>query len=340
MPINILVTGGLGYIGSHTVVELINSGYNIVIVDNLSNSDIQILDNIEKITGQKPVFYAVDLCNLEETKAIFYAHLIDVVIHFAAFKSVSESVQSPIKYFQNNLVSLLNIVECMKEYDVKNLVFSSSATVYGQPDTLPVTEKMPFKKATSAYGSTKQIGEEILQQVTASGNIKNISLRYFNPVGAHASALIGELPKGVPNNLLPFITQTGIGKRNKLTVFGNDYATPDGTCIRDFIHVLDLAKAHKKACERLMYMKGTADYEVFNLGTGKGTSVLELIYSFEKISGLKLNYSFGPRRQADVQTVYADISLARDVLGWQAELGVDEMIGSSWKWEQALTANQ
>lgn len=336
MPTNVLVTGGLGYIGSHTVVELLNSGYNVIIVDNLSNSDIHILDSIEKITGKKPVFYAIDLCDLALTKFVFTNHTIDVVIHFAAFKSVSESVQQPIKYFQNNIVSLLNIVECMSEFKVKNIVFSSSATVYGQPDTLPVTEVMPFKKATSAYGSTKQIGEEILEKVADSGQIKNISLRYFNPVGAHASALIGELPKGVPNNLLPYITQTGIGKREKLTVFGNDYDTPDGTCIRDFIHVLDLAKAHKRACERLLNAEGTADFEVFNLGTGKGTSVLELIKGFEKASGKPLNYSFGPRREGDVEQVYADISLARDVLGWQAELGVDEMISSSWKWEQAL----
>ncbi|MND53994.1 UDP-glucose 4-epimerase [compost metagenome] len=333
----VLITGGTGYIGSHTVVELINAGYEAVIVDNLSNSERFILDRIEQITRVKPTFYQIDLCDKAKVEELFSTEKdIDAVIHFAAFKAVGESVKEPLKYFLNNNLSLINLLEVMKAKAVNNIVFSSSATVYGQPDVLPATETTPFQKALSAYGSTKQMGEEILEKVSAATNVHSIALRYFNPVGAHKSALIGELPIGIPSNLMPFVTQTGIGKREMLTIFGNDYSTPDGTCIRDYIHVIDLAKAHVKSCERLLEGKSESRYEIFNLGTGKGTSVLEIVNAFEKVTGQKLNYKFGERRDGDVESLYAETKLANEKLGWKAELGLDEMLSSAWAWEVKL----
>ena len=294
-----MITGGLGYIGSHTVVELINETFNVVIIDNLSNAEIFILDRIEKITGIRPVLYKKNLCDVATVKEIFSKHATDVVIHFAAFKSVSESVRKPLKYFQNNLGSLLNVIAVMQENNLQNLIFSSSATVYGQPEILPATEQTPFQKALSAYASTKQIGEEILKKMAYAGIIQNISLRYFNPVGAHVSALIDELPIGIPNNLFPYITQTGIGKLKKVTVFGTDYNTADGSCIRDYIHVVDLAKALVQACKKLLSQKNIAAYEVYYIGTGNGTSVLQIINAFETFTEKKLNYVNGDRRQGD-----------------------------------------
>jgi len=330
----VLVTGGLGYIGSHTVVELLEECFNVIIVDNLSNSEEFILDRLKKITGVLPLFFKKDLCNYNQVKEIFASYHIDLVVHFAAFKSVSESVSEPLKYFQNNLVSLMNVLQAMQESRVKNLIFSSSATVYGQPEILPATEQTPFQKALSAYGSTKQIGEEILEKVCTSGAINNISLRYFNPVGAHSSALIGELPKGIPNNLFPYIMQTASGKLKQFAVYGNNYDTPDGSCLRDYIHVVDLAKAHVQACKRLLEQLQQSAFEVFNLGTGKGTSVLQIISSFEKITGQQLNYVIGDRRKGDAPAIFADVDRANNVLGWKAILSLDEMIDSSWKWEQ------
>lgn len=336
MSATVLVTGGIGYIGSHTVVELITKGFNVVIADNLCNSEKFILERIMKITGVKPAFYEVDVCDGPELSAITSTHQIDVVIHFAAYKSVGESLTDPLKYFQNNLLSLLNLLEQMKLAGIKHLIFSSSATVYGQPEELPATESTPFQKALSAYGSTKQIGEEILEKVTKAGNINAVSLRYFNPVGAHASALIGELPRGIPNNLFPYVMQTASGQLEVFTVFGNNYNTPDGTCLRDYIHVVDLAQAHVDACERLLQQKNTETYEVFNIGTGKATSVLEIINVFEKNTGIKLNYKIGTRRDGDSAAVYADTKKANKILRWKAELGLDDMIGSAWKWELAM----
>ena len=336
MSATILVTGGLGYIGSHTVVELIAEGHKVIIADNLSNSELFILDRIETIAGTRPLFYQTELCTAIDVEKIFEENKIDVVIHFAAYKSVSESAKLPLKYFQNNLESLMNILQAMEKNAVKNIVFSSSATVYGEPEVLPVTEISPFKKALSAYGSTKQIGEEILEKLADAKIISNISLRYFNPVGAHESALIGELPKGVPNNLLPFIVQTGIGKLKQLTVFGDDYLTEDGTCIRDYIHVVDLAKAHVKACERLIANSSSSAFEVFNIGTGKGTSVMEMIKIFEAVTQLKLNYVIGARREGDAASVYADTTKANALLGWKACLTLHQMISSAWKWQQQL----
>ncbi|MEO5948769.1 MAG: UDP-glucose 4-epimerase GalE [Chitinophagaceae bacterium] len=332
----VLVTGGLGYIGSHTVVELISEGFTVIIVDNLSNSEKFILDRIEQITDTRPLFFENNLCDITPIQNIFKLHHIDVVIHFAAYKSVGESIHEPLKYFQNNLTSLMNVLQVMQENKVKNLIFSSSATVYGQPDVLPATEQTPFQKALSAYGSTKQMGEEILEKVCSSGSINNISLRYFNPVGAHTSALIGELPKGIPNNLFPYVMQTAAGKLKQLTVFGNDYDTPDGSCLRDYIHVVDLANAHVKACLRLMQNRHQSSFEVFNIGTGKGTSVLEMIAAFQKITQQKLNYIIGPRREGDAAAVYADTAKANAALEWKTELNLDDMIESAWKWESNL----
>ncbi len=336
----ILVTGGLGFIGSHTVVELINAGYEPVIVDNLSNSNPKILDQLNKILGFKPVFYKLDLCHEHDI-----AELVDKepelagIIHFAASKAVGESVEKPLMYYKNNFLSLINVLNAYKGKKL-NFVFSSSCTVYGQPDELPVTEKAPIKTATSPYGNTKQVSEEILQDVIASGSEYNIiSLRYFNPVGAHQSALIGELPIGVPQNLVPFITQTAIGKRQKLTVFGNDYNTPDGSNVRDYIHVVDLAKAHVAA---LKHMETAADfngYDVFNIGAGKGSSVLEVIHAFEKTTGVKLNYEIGPRRPGDVEQVWGDVSKAAEKLQWKTGLDVDQMMLSAWNWEKYLKEN-
>ncbi len=333
-----MVTGGLGYIGSHTVVELTQAGFNVLIADNLSNADRFVLERIQKITNREPVFFQVDLCDEQATELIFREYRIDAIIHFAALKSVSESVKNPLLYYQNNLGSLINILLLMKKYRVKNIVFSSSATVYGEPDQLPVTENSPFKKALSAYGSTKQMGEGILENASVDGSVNGIALRYFNPVGAHESALIGELPKGVPNNLMPFITQTGIGKRDKLTIFGNNYNTTDGTCIRDFIHVVDLAKAHILATKRLTNNQNESAFEVFNLGTGNGFSVMQLINAFQKITGTALDYEIGSRREGDIECIYADVSKANTILGWRAELGLNEMIRSSWKWEENMNS--
>jgi UDP-glucose 4-epimerase len=332
----VLVTGGLGYIGSHTTVELISEGFDVIIVDNLSNAEKFMLDRIETITSVRPVFYEKDICDQKAVQEIFASHKIDVVIHFAASKSVGESVKKPLLYFRNNLISLMNVLQSMQDNGVQNLIFSSSATVYGQPELLPVTEDTPFQKALSAYGSTKQIGEEILEKVTATGTIQNISLRYFNPVGAHASALIGELPKGIPSNLFPYVMQTATGKIQQLTVFGSDYDTPDGTCLRDYIHVVDLAAAHVEACKRLWRKKNESAFEVFNLGTGNGVSVLQIIEGFEKVTGKKLNYKIGPRRKGDAAAVYADTAKANNVLGWKAQSGLDEMIASSWKWQKSI----
>ncbi|MBE8714071.1 UDP-glucose 4-epimerase GalE [Sphingobacterium hungaricum] len=336
----IVVTGGTGYIGSHTVVELHNAGYTPVIIDNLSNSSIGILDQIEKIIGVKPEFHQFDLCDEEKVNE-FVKNNSDVtgVIHFAASKAVGESVQKPLKYYRNNFFSLINLLDAYKEKAV-NFVFSSSCTVYGEPDVLPVSESAPVKKATSPYGNTKQIAEEILEETAAvAKNYNIIALRYFNPVGAHETALIGELPIGVPQNLLPFITQTAIGKREKLTVFGNDYDTVDGSCVRDYIHVVDLAKAHVAAIQLLEKGNPNGNYDVFNVGTGNGYSVLEAIKAFENASGKKLNYEFGPRREGDVIQVWGDVTKSSEQLGWKATLGLDEMMLSSWKWEQYLDKN-
>lgn len=335
----ILVTGGTGFIGSHTVVELYNAGYEVVIVDDFSNSNPKILQQIETITGNKPEFVQLDLCDEAKVKD-FVAKNNDIsgVIHFAAFKAVGESVQQPLKYYRNNFYSLINLILA---FDSKvNLVFSSSCTVYGQPDVLPVTEDAPTKKAESPYGNTKQIAEEILQETCAvTPRLKVTSLRYFNPVGAHHTALIGELPIGVPQNLVPFITQSAIGKRGPITVYGDDYNTPDGSAIRDYIHVVDLAKAHVAAIRRLESGKATSNYEVFNLGTGKGSSVLEIIKAFEQSTGVKLNYTIGARREGDIEKVWGDVSKSSRDLEWKAELDLAEMMSSAWKWEQYLQEN-
>jgi UDP-glucose 4-epimerase len=335
----ILVTGGLGFIGSHTVVELVNSGYEPVIVDDLSNSNIQILDQLAKIIGYKPAFHKVDLSNEQAVKDLAAAEP-DVagIIHFAAFKAVGESVQFPLKYYRNNFYSLLNVLNAYYGKSL-NFVFSSSCTVYGQPDHLPVTEAAPVKAAESPYGNTKQIAEEMLKDMVAAGsNYKVISLRYFNPVGAHSSALIGELPIGVPQNLVPFITQTAIGKREKITVFGDDYNTPDGSCIRDYIHVVDLAKAHVAAL-KLLEADSFKGYDVFNLGTGKGSSVLEAIIAFEQTTGVKLKYEIGPRRGGDIEQIWGDVTKSKNILKWQTELDLDTMMSSAWEWEKYISQN-
>jgi UDP-glucose 4-epimerase len=333
----ILVTGGTGYIGSHTVVELFEAGYEVIVVDDFSNSDPKILDQIEKISGKKPDFQKLDLCKEDDVKAFALQHQdITGIIHFAASKAVGESVQNPLKYYRNNFYSLINVLTAFNS-KIK-LVFSSSCTVYGQPDSLPVTENAPIKKAESPYGNTKQIAEEILQETCAvNPNLKVVVLRYFNPVGAHKSALIGELPIGVPQNLVPFITQSAIGKRGPITVYGNDYNTPDGSAVRDYIHVVDLAKAHVAAIKRLE--NNTKNYEVFNVGTGKGSSVLEIINAFEFATGQKLAYKIGDRREGDIEQTYGDVSLSNSVLGWKAELDLNEMMSSAWNWEKYLRDN-
>lgn len=335
----ILVTGGTGYIGSHTVVELQKKGFEVIIVDNLSNSYANVVDKIEQISGIRPTFEVFDLTDTEKTKDFFNRNSdLEGIIHFAAFKAVGESVENPLKYYRNNLGSLIIILENMKTQGINNLVFSSSATVYGQPENLPVSEKSPILKANSPYGNTKQISEEVITDTSSVTDVKAILLRYFNPIGAHESALIGELPLGVPNNLVPFITQTAIGIRKQLSVFGSDYNTPDGTAIRDYIHVVDLAQAHVVAIERMINKIGKTDVEIFNLGTGKGFSVLEVINSFEKVTEEKLNYEIVDRRVGDIEIVYADTTFANDELGWKAEKSLDEMMLSSWKWEKALAA--
>lgn len=334
--IKVLVTGGTGYIGSHTAVELIHEGFDVVIADDLSNSAIDVLDGIEKITGVRPAFEQFDLCNREKAKSLFIKYPdIQAIIHFAASKAVGESVEKPLLYYRNNLTSLMNLLENMPVSQAKNLVFSSSCTVYGQPDVLPVTESAPIKKATSPYGNTKQICEEIiLDTLHATPGIQAIALRYFNPVGAHPSAVIGELPLGVPQNLVPFITQTAIGLRKQLSVFGNDYNTPDGSCIRDYIHVVDLAKAHVVAIKRMLDHKNKSAFEMFNLGTGKGVSVLEMVDVFQKVTGVPLNYQIVARRPGDVEQVWADTHFANEELGWKAQSTLEETLLSAWNWEK------
>jgi len=338
MKHKIIVTGGCGYIGSHTVIALIENNYKVVIIDDLSNSSEQIIDRISRITGVKPIFENVDLKDLETTKQVFGNHKdADAVIHFAAHKAVAESVQEPLKYYQNNLYSLLNTLISQRENGINNIIFSSSATVYGNPSILPITEQSETQRPFSPYGNTKKIAEEIIEDsVKADNKLSAILLRYFNPIGAHRSGLIGELPSGIPNNLMPYITQTAAGVREKLMVYGNDYPTKDGTPIRDYIHVVDLAEAHVIAVNRLMDKKQEKQFEIFNLGTGDGYSVMEIIKAFESISGKPLNYEITDRRAGDVPRLYADINLAKEKLGWTAKRGLAEMIGSSWKWEQNI----
>jgi UDP-glucose 4-epimerase len=332
----ILVTGGTGYIGSHTVVELLESGFETVIIDNLSNSRIEVLDGIEKISGIRPTFENFDLCDPAALRDFCKTHSgVQAVVHFAARKAVGESVEKPLEYYSNNLISLMNLLGVMKEFGIPNLVFSSSCTVYGQPDKLPVTEDTPVKPANSPYGNTKQISEEIIRDTVASpAEIRAISLRYFNPIGAHATSLIGELPLGTPLNLVPYITQTAIGLRDHLRVFGNDYDTPDGSGIRDYIDVVDLAKAHVKSIERLLEKTGKEDYEVFNLGTGRGSSVFEVIQSFERATGEKVNFRLYPRRPGDIAMVYADTTLANRELGWKSKQLLEDTLLSAWNWEK------
>jgi len=334
----ILVTGGTGYIGSHTAVELINEGFDVVIVDNLSNSTVDSLDGIEKITGVRPPFEQFDLCDKPLVESFFAKYpRLKAIIHFAAFKAVGESVEEPLMYYRNNLISLINLLECMEQFKVPSIVFSSSCTVYGQPKELPVTENAPILPAESPYGNTKQICEEILRDsVRAKPALKVISLRYFNPIGAHPTALIGELPRGIPNNLVPFVTQTAAGLRGELMVFGDDYPTPDGSAVRDYINVTDLAKAHVKAISRLLHPDNKAGIEFFNLGTGRGTSVLEVVKTFEKVTGVRVNYKIVGRRAGDIVSVWADTTKANKVLGWKAGISLGDTLLSAWKWEKKL----
>lgn len=339
MKQTILVTGGTGFIGSHTTVELQQAGYDVVIVDNLSNSKIEVLDGIEKITGIRPAFEQVDLRDYDATEAVFKKYpQICGIIHFAASKAVGESVQLPLVYYRNNVVSLVNLLELMPKYNVKGIIFSSSCTVYGQPkpENLPVTEEAPHQKATSPYGNTKEINEQIITDFIHSGApIKSIVLRYFNPIGAHPSAEIGELPNGVPNNLIPFVTQTAMGIRKELTIFGNDYDTPDGTCIRDYIYVVDLAKAHVCSMTRVLD-KETEPLEFFNVGTGNGYSTKEIVDSFERATGVKLNWKFGPRREGDIEKIWGNVDKANKILGWKAEANLDDVLATAWKWQVKL----
>jgi UDP-glucose 4-epimerase len=341
MKKKILVAGGTGYIGSHTTVELISEGYEVIIIDNLYNSKADVIDRIQKITGIKPVLEVLDLCDLEKLDNFIQKHKdISAVIHFAAYKAVGESVSKPLKYYRNNLMSLINLLDVMKRYDITNMVFSSSCTVYGQPEKLPVTEESPLQPATSPYGNTKQVGETIIKDATFSDKtLKAILLRYFNPIGAHPSALIGELPSGVPENLVPFLTQTGAGVRDELKVYGDDYNTPDGSCIRDYLHVVDLAKAHVVAIKRLIEGRNKTDCEVFNLGTGKGVSVLEAIKSFERVSGIKLKYKIVGRRAGDIEKIWADPSFANNELGWKTLSSLDEAMKTAWDWETVIRNN-
>ncbi|WP_196890783.1 UDP-glucose 4-epimerase GalE [Aureivirga marina] len=332
----ILVTGGLGFIGSHTVVELQESGYEVVIIDNLSNSQIFVLDRIAEITGKKPEFHQIDLRNKEDVQQFFKSQKIDGVIHFAASKAVGESVKEPLKYYENNISTLVYVLKEMTENNVNHFIFSSSCTVYGQADELPITEKAPMKIAESPYGNTKQIGEEVLKETTSVSDLNGIALRYFNPIGAHSSAKIGELPIGVPQNLIPYITQTAIGIREELSVFGDDYDTEDGTAIRDYIHVVDLAKAHIKALERLIKSSNKEKFEVFNIGTGTGNSVLEIVKAFEKVTNQKLAYKIVERRAGDITAAFADTTLAEKELGWKADLSLEDCLLSAWNWEKAI----
>lgn len=337
----ILVTGGCGYIGSHTIVDLIENGYDVISVDNNSRSDASILDGVERITGKKVKNYKVDLCNFDDTHAVFQENTdIEGIIHFAAYKAVGESVEKPIMYFENNLNSLLNVLKCVRDFNVPYFVFSSSCTVYGNPDKIPVTESTPTKPAESPYGATKQMGEQILQDVAKVFDTQIIALRYFNPVGAHPSIEIGELPIGRPQNLVPAITQTAIGKLPGMKVYGADYDTRDGSCLRDYIHVSDIAHAHTLAVQFLQERKNESNYEIFNLGTGNGVTVLEAIQSFEKVSGVKLNYEIGPRRAGDVIAIYANNDFAVKNLGWEIKYGLDDMMKTAWQWEQKLKAKE
>ena len=338
MAKRVLVSGGAGYIGSHVTVELINAGYEVVVADNMSNCDMTCFEGVKKITGRDDIpFFEIDCCDYKAVEKLFDENGIDAVIHFAAYKAVGESVAEPIKYYRNNLVSFLNILEVSKVRGGCNVLFSSSATVYGEAEVLPVTEQTPRLPSTSPYGNTKQMCEDILRDsVAAYDGLKGIALRYFNPIGAHPSALIGELPRGVPNNLVPFITQTAIGKRECLSIFGNDYPTEDGTCLRDYIDIVDLAKAHVAAVTRMLDGKMKEEYEIFNVGTGRPVSVYELVTAFEKVNGLKLNYKFAPRRPGDVMAIWADTTRANEELGWKAERTVEETLASAWAWEKYL----
>ncbi len=338
MKKKVIVTGGTGYIGSHTAVELIAGGFEVVIIDNLYNSDITVLDGIQAITGIRPKFYDYDICDRTKLNEVFIAEgRIDAIIHFAAYKAVGESVNKPLEYYRNNLVSLMNLLDMMEQHSDPALVFSSSCTVYGQPDILPVTETSPVKEAASPYGYTKQAGEIIIRDTMAARPAqKAISLRYFNPIGAHPTAYLGELPRGVPENLVPFLTQTAIGLRDELRVFGNDYDTPDGSCIRDYLHVVDLAKAHVVALKRLIEGGNKENYEVFNLGTGTGVSVLEAIAAFERATGEKVKYRITERRPGDIEKIWADPSLANRELNWKTELTLDEAMETAWRWEKKL----
>lgn len=338
MSKKILVTGGTGYIGSHTVVELQQSGYEVVIVDNLSNSSADVIEGITNITNIRLSFEKIDCVDIDSLRSIFKKHKnIEGIIHFAASKAVGESVQKPLMYYRNNLVSLINLLELMPEFGVKGIVFSSSCTVYGEPDSNPIDEKAPIKPAASPYGNTKQICEEIIHDFVNSGSqIKSVILRYFNPIGAHPSAQIGELPIGVPQNLVPYITQTGMGIRDKLSVFGDDYNTPDGTCIRDYIDVVDLAKAHVVALTRMFENKSDEKIEIFNLGTGTGLSVLELIKVFEKVIEKPLNYQIAERREGDIEQIWANPDKANKVLGWKADTNIEDTMTNAWKWQQSL----
>lgn len=337
----ILVTGGCGYIGAHTIVDLIENGFNPVSIDDNSRSTTALLKGIKEITGVAVKNYKVDLANFDDTYAVFHENPdIKGIIHFAAYKAVGESVQKPLLYFENNLTSLINVLKCAKEFNVPHFIFSSSCTVYGSPDKIPVTEESPIKPAESPYGATKQMGEEIVRDVTKTGGLKSILLRYFNPVGAHPSALIGELPVGKPENLVPAITQTAIGKIKELTVYGDDYDTRDGSCIRDYVHVCDIAHAHTLALQHLIKDKNKNACEVFNLGTGDGVSVLEAIHAFEKVSGVKLNYKIGPRRPGDIVAIYANNSLAKSVLDWDTKYSLDEMMATAWKWQLKLKEDE
>lgn len=334
----IFVTGGTGYIGSHTVVELQQAGFDVIIADNLSNSKIEVLDGIEKITGVRPEFEKLDIADAVAVHDFFKRHTdIDAIIHFAALKAVGESVQIPLEYYKNNLNTIINLLDCMKEFKVNNLVFSSSCTVYGQADELPVSESTPRKEAESPYGNTKSISEDIMRDVAkVTPELNLLALRYFNPIGAHPSAHIGELPNGVPNNLIPYLTQTVAGIREQLSVFGNDYDTPDGTPIRDYIDVVDLAKAHVVAIKRLLEHKNKANYEFFNIGTGSGVTILQLINAFEKATGEKVNYKIVGRRAGDIEKVWADTTMANNELGWKAQVPLEETLANTWRWQKRL----
>lgn len=333
----ILVTGGLGYIGSHTVVELQNSGFHVIIIDNLSNSSIDVLEQITNITKTPPQFERLDLRDKSNVQEFFKEHDdIEGIIHFAASKAVGESVENPLLYYENNLSTLIYLLQECQKHNIKNFIFSSSCTVYGEPDALPITENAPVKKATSPYGNTKQISEEIIFDTCSVSSLKSIALRYFNPVGAHQTAEIGELPMGIPQNLVPFITQTAAGIREQLSIFGDDYPTEDGSCIRDYIHVVDLAKAHVVALQRLLNGKNKSNFEIFNLGTGRGSSVFEVVNAFEKVTGEKLNYKVVDRRPGDVTAVFADTKKANAELGWKTEKTMEEALDSAWKWEKKI----